>query len=63
MKKRGKMEGKEKKGVRGRNNGGDDDNDDGDINSFCSLCPVIERVSILICKMIKVTILPFIEFL
>lgn len=57
------MEGKEKKGVRGRNNGGDDDNDDGDINSFCSLCPVIERVSILICKMIKVTILPFIEFL
>lgn len=57
------MEGKEKKEVGGRNNGGDDGNDDGDINSFCSLCPVVERVSVLICKMIKVTILPFIELL
>lgn len=52
-------EGKEKKEEgEGEHNTADDENDDGNddgnINSCFSLCPLIETISFLICKMIKV---------
>lgn len=42
----------------GEHNGDDDENDDGNddgnVNSCFSLCPLIETISFLVCKMIKV---------